>query len=132
MAIIQNALKIIEEGKPVYYLFSTHRHDFVKYTLKDGTHIFIDGGNDYFRKGGNGFQSKGVIIRDWSLTDKSPLKEVCEQLLWGTYGKNGDKPLTYVPLTTLTQSHLKNILKTQPQIKGGLVEKVIKRLLKKS
>ena len=35
------------------FLWSTHRHDFVQCRCPEGQWIFIDGGNDYCRRGGN-------------------------------------------------------------------------------
>lgn len=37
-------------------------------------------------------------------------------VLWGTRGKNGDQPLKYKLLKDLTNSHIKAILRTQPQL----------------
>jgi hypothetical protein len=131
MPIIQNAVKITEDGKD-FYLISTHVHDFAQYVFKSGRYYAVDGGNEYLRRAYNINDDESECIKLWCLSEQSSLNEICQKLLWGTYGKNGDEPLKYVPLASLTKAHLKNILKTQPQIKGGLTEKVIKRLLKKS
>lgn len=37
-------------------------------------------------------------------------------MFWGTYGKNGDQPLSYAPLGSRSTEHLKAILRTQHQL----------------
>jgi hypothetical protein len=37
-------------------------------------------------------------------------------MYWGTYGKNGDEPHQWVYLNEMSNTHIKNILKTQKQI----------------
>ena len=131
--IIQNAIKIIESKEPTY-LVSSHRHDYVTYTFKDGTDIFLDGGCQS-GDGGYYFRSNGTLNRkgkcmNWFLLNTSKFQTVCNRLLWKTRGKNGDEEPRYVLLKDCTKSHLRAILKTQPQIKGTIYEKVIKYLLK--
>lgn len=108
--IIQNALKITE-GKKVTYIKSLHTHDFVCYTFKNGGDVFTDGGCSYIRRGGTEDIPKNVKVEDWSLTESDSYDTIKERLVWGTYGKKGNRKLKYVPLTKLTKSHLENILK---------------------
>ena len=121
--IIQNAIKIVDEGE-IIYLPSLSRHDFRTYTFKNGESVSVDGGVDYCRRA---YITKDNWL-DWSLTEIDNFETVCHRLLWGTYGKNGDEPLKYLPLCELEKSHLESILKTQKV--GALYEKVIKHLLK--
>lgn len=127
--LIQNAVQITENGQ-VTYLLSNHRHDFRQYDFEDGGFYFIDGGLDYLRKGGT---SMGLdCIKDFSLNDDDKLETVAEKLIWGSYGKYGEHQLIqYKPLCECDTEHLKAILKTQSQIKGGLVETVINFVLEK-
>jgi hypothetical protein len=107
--IIQNAVKITENGV-VTYLISANRNHYNRYTFDDGSFIAVDGGNDYIRRGfGGNLDDK--TIECFNLSEKSPKKELTEKLLWGTLGKDRKGPLHYVPIHTLTQEHLKNILR---------------------
>jgi len=49
---------------------------------------------------------------------------------WGTYGKHGDNPLTYVKLIDCSTEHLQAILQTQKQIWGTDYELLIREILK--
>lgn len=48
---------------------------------------------------------------------------------WGTYGKNGNEPLRWVRLIDCSTEHLENILRTQPQIRGHIYQRIIKSIL---
>lgn len=48
---------------------------------------------------------------------------------WGTYGKNGDQPLTYVRLIDCSTDHLKAILRTQEDRTDPEYVKIIKSIL---
>lgn len=48
--------------------------------------------------------------------------------VWGTRGKNGDQPLTYVPLCQCESSHLRAILETQTGI-GNDYRMIIEAIL---
>lgn len=115
-------------------MVSAHRHDFVTYKFKDGTDIFLDGGcqsgdGGYYSRSNGPLNRKGKC-QNWFVNNKTPFKTVCDRLLWGTKGKNGDKEFKYVLLKDCSKTHLRAILKTQDQIKGTIYEKVIKHLLK--
>lgn len=107
--IIQNAVKITEDGV-VTYLVSSHRHHYNRHTFKDGSYFAVDGGCEYIRRGfGGDLTDKN--IEDYNLSEKSYLEEISQKLLWGTRGKSGKDKVTYVPISTLSQQHLKNILR---------------------
>jgi hypothetical protein len=132
MSIIQNAVKITEDGKD-FYLISTSRHDYARYDFKDGTFYACDGGVTYLRRAYSTSKDNPFNkIVNFNLSNESTFDEICEKLLWGTYGKNDKDTLKYFPLSTFTKAHLQAILKTQPHIKGSLTEKVIKRLIKQN
>lgn len=107
--IIQNAVKITEDGV-VTYLISANRHHYNKYTFEDGSYIAVDGGNDYIRRGFGG-DTESKDIENYNLSDESTKQEVLDKLLWGTLGENRKGPIRYVPISTLTQQHLRNILR---------------------
>jgi hypothetical protein len=78
--IIQNAVKITENGV-VTYLISVNRHHYNRYTFDDGSFISVDGGNDYIRRGfGGNLDDK--VIECFSLSENSPRQELTKKLLW--------------------------------------------------
>jgi len=101
--IIQNAVYV--PSQRTYYV-SANRHDFVAFTVGSEEH-FIDGGTDYLRAS---FLLPYNKIVDYSLTSSNTLKEIREKLLWGTYGKSGNKPLKWVPFRNLSVDHLAAII----------------------
>jgi hypothetical protein len=107
--IIQNAVKITEDGL-VTYLISSHVHHYNSYEFKDGAFYAVDGGREYIRRGfGGNLDDKN--IENYNLDSSSSLEEISQKLLWGTRGKSGKDALTYVPINTLSQQHLKNIIR---------------------
>lgn len=136
--IIQNALKI-SRGAQVYYLHSSHRHDYVSFDFGDGSSTFLDGG-DIFN--GGGYYSRcniyiqddtpvyrnGHKVEDWFLHRDSTWERICERLLWGHRGKDGKSPLTKAPLNSFTKEHLEAILANVPNI-NPLHKSVVNYLL---
>lgn len=126
MSLIQNAVYW-----PIanLYIKSTHQHDYTGHSVVISgvkTDLFLDGGLDYRRVVSSG----NPVYKDFSLYTDSPFELVVERLLWGSYGKNGDQPLRWVPLKECETEHLQAILKTQLHVYGGVVERVIKHILK--
>lgn len=88
-------------------LESHHRHDFKQH--KDsvsGELYIIDGGTEYIRTSMNKIPAKDLSVR---LNDS--FKKIRKNFTWGTYGKNGDEPLKWVPICTMSNDHILNILK---------------------
>lgn len=84
-------------------LESKYRHDYVEHTDKvDGGYYMLDGGLDYQRFSAPNFEAIHWI----RLTDESPYEEVRKVFCRGGRGKNGDKPLTWIPLEKMTDEHL--------------------------
>lgn len=50
-----------------------------------------------------------------SLSPSSPIVSF-QTIRWGTYGKSGREPLSWIPICELSNSHLEAILATQPQV----------------
>ncbi len=104
--IVQNAMQT-PDGT---ILISTHRHDYQSYVDQNGLTYMIDGGYDYIRR-------QAPIGKDWKLMfeslvlhSDSPFEKVREKLLWGTYGRNGDQPLSYVRLKDMEENHIANVI----------------------
>lgn len=109
--ILQNALKITEQGK-VTYLISTHQHHCNAYTLASGGSVFVDGGREYFRRSciPTTQASDDITVEDWSLMEDDSRNRIYDRLLWGSRGKDGKQPLTFSPFKILEKTHLQAIL----------------------
>lgn len=134
--LIQNAVKIIE-NENFLYLNSFYRHDYCSYSFSDGSTVIIDGGcgladgGHYTR--GNGPLDRPGKCENWSLWDKSSLKEIRSKLLWGSRGKSGKEPFKYSPFAELELDHLRAILDYKNKFKiplAGIQIKVINYWIK--
>lgn len=84
---------------------SMHRNDFQTHTDANGKVYMVDGGLDYFKRSVHKDQV------DTSVTIDDPTDpEVRNHMVWGTRGKDGDQPLTYVLLRDMETSHIEAIL----------------------
>lgn len=99
-------------------LQSRHRHDFVTHTDVNGKFYMLDGGLSYVRRSANGDEEMMVV------TLAEPHEEIREACDWGTYGINGDQPLSYITLCDMTTDHieavLKNVSSINPAIKTAM------------
>jgi hypothetical protein len=91
-------------------LISTHRHDYQSYVDQNGHTYMVDGGYDYIRRTAPIGQDGKPMYESLDLYSDSPFEEVREKLLWGTYGKNGDQPLSYVRLKDMDENHIANVI----------------------
>ncbi len=106
--IIQNAVKITEDGKETF-LVSSSVHHFNQYTFKDGSTFAVDGGKEYLRRVGNLTDPR--TREGYSLNDDDHFDVIKRWLLWGTRGKSGQEKMEYVPLFECSTPHLQAILK---------------------
>ncbi len=95
-------------------LESKHRHDYVTYVDKNGKQYMVDGGLDYLRRN----LHDDAPYTELSVYSDAPHDLISETFKWGTRGKDGKQPLTYVPLKDLTTPHIEAILETQIHIPG--------------
>lgn len=94
-------------------LQSCNRHDHKTYVDTVSNELYmVDGGLSYLRR--NVTQTP---YEELSLYSDDPFYLVREHMRWGTYGKNGDQPLTQKPLCTLDTDHIQAILDTQHQLR---------------
>lgn len=91
-------------------LVSRHRHDYKTHLDANGKEYMVDGGLDYCRRSANG---GGV---DLTMTDEQPHSIQRDVLEWGTYGKDGKQPLSYISIGEMETEHIEAVLKTQPNI----------------
>ena len=93
-------------------LQSRHRHDFVQYTDANGLVYMVDGGLDYIRRSIN----DSAPHVDKCVYDDVPHEEQREAATWGTYGKNGDEPRSYVTVANMSTEHIKAVIETQDNV----------------
>ena len=93
-------------------LESMHRHDYVTYLDANGKEYMVDGGLDYLRRNVH----DDAPYEELSVYDDALHVEIRNVFKWGTRGKDGKQPLTYVPLKDLTTEHIEAILETQTHI----------------
>jgi len=111
--IIQNAIRVLEDGE---ILVSSHVHDYVSHVTKTGKMYAVDGGREYLRRvfpsiPSNEDGNTPPIYEDLSLDiDDNSLNEILDELLWGTYGKDGKSPLKWKFIKDLELDHLEAII----------------------
>jgi len=93
-------------------LESRHRHDYVTYVDANGKEYMVDGGLEYLRRNVH----DDAPYEELSVYDDAPYALIREVFKWGTRGKGGRQPLTFVPLKDLTTEHIEAILETQIHI----------------
>ena len=93
-------------------LESMHRHDYRTYVDANGKEYMVDGGLDYLRRNVH----DDAPYEELSVYDDALHVEIRNVFKWGTRGKDGKQPLTYVPLKDLTTEHIEAILDTQSHI----------------
>lgn len=101
-------------------LVSRTRHDCQTHVdLTTGLEYMVDGGKSYLRRSANGDEvDMSVMLSDDHFANRRAFH-------WGTRGWGGRNPLTWKPLAELDTDHIKAILETQHQIKGGHIEKLM-------
>lgn len=124
--LLQNAVFIPEDD---FYLVSSHVHDFITYTFKDGKTISVDGGagpGSYARRAGDfGTLNLAGRYSERCLTTEDPFDHVIHWKLWGTRGKAGDQPLRYRPIAEFAPEHLQAILDNCPA-RSPVVDRVVR------
>ena len=93
-------------------LQSYHVHDYKTHLDKNGYTYMVDGGTEYLRR---------------TIVDEAPHEELSVMVTdshediraafhWGTRGKDGKQPLSWVALKDLDTDHIEAILDTQTRI----------------
>jgi hypothetical protein len=112
--IIRNAMRT-PDGT---ILQSRHRHDYVTHTDANGKFYMLDGGLSYVRRSANGDEEMMVVTTEDSFEE---VRQACD---WGTYGINGDQPLSYIKLCDMETAHieavLQNVSRINPAIKASM------------
>ena len=118
MRLIRNAIQT-PDGT---ILESEYRHDYKEYTDANGKTYMVDGGLDYVRRSANGDEISRCLYDDESHeVQRNTLK-------WGSYGINGDQPLTFKTIARMDCDHIRNVLdyckNIDPIIKDCMIEEL--------
>lgn len=104
---------------------SKHRHDYVTYVDDNGLEYMVDGGRDYLRRNvhrtpRNFFQrifdkifgyKDPLAYTEMTVYSDEPFEVIRQYLLRGGRGKDGEQPLTWVPICSMSLSWLKECIK---------------------
>jgi hypothetical protein len=93
-------------------------HDFVTHVDENGHEYMTDGGNFYMRRNVVEDAPYEELSVYWT-EDHAKNREVAH---WGTYGKNGDQPKTFVFIKDMTTNHINAIFEGGH---GGLFMKLL-------
>lgn len=85
-------------------LISRHVHNYVTHVDANGKEYMLDGGLDYCRRSAHGDEV------DLCIYDDEPHDVQRSVIEWGTYGPDGDQPLTRVKVADMDTSHIKAVL----------------------
>ena len=93
-------------------LESKHRHDYVIYQDKNGKEYMVDGGLEYTRRNVHA-EAPYEELSVYSTDGHDKVREVVK---WGTYGINGDQPLTRIILKDMNKEHIQACLDNVPRM----------------
>ena len=85
-------------------LTSRHRHDYQSHKDKNQELYFVDGGIEFIRRSVN-----TKPYEDLSLYSTDSFEKLREGIEWGTFGKNGNEPLQYKPISNMSTNHINAI-----------------------
>lgn len=95
-------------------LESNHRHDYKTYKDANGKTYMIDGGLSYIRTSVHEDQTS------LALYSNDPHSVLRCFVGWGTYGIDGDQPLSYIKIMDMEDDHLRAVVETCPQMLPAL------------
>ena len=106
-------------------LRSMHRHDYVTYTDKNGLTYMVDGGTDYLRRN----MHTDAPYEELTIYDDAPFEIIRENYCRGGRGKNGDQPLTWVPISQMSDSWLAAciVYNEEREFGGGFANQMYKK-----
>lgn len=118
--VIESSKQIVEEQPHLQIVYSAvichecnktiqshHRHDYQ--TCGCPNEATIDGGFEYVRYGAKDISK--IIQITYYDTDPHDLLRCF--VSWGTYGKDGKQPLSYVLVKDMTDEHIRNVIQQQ-------------------
>lgn len=81
---------------------SMHRHDCVTHVDKNGLMYMVDGGTDYLRR----TVHEEAPYEELSIYEDDPFEVIRENYCRGGRGKDGTQPLTWVPMSQMSDAWL--------------------------
>jgi len=99
-------------------LESKHRHDYVTYQDKNGNEYMVDGGLEYTRRNVHA----DAPYEELSVYTTDGHDRVREVVKWGTYGINGDQPLSHILLKDMNTEHIEACLDNIPSMHPAFKE----------
>jgi len=104
-------------------VISSHsRHDYVTHTDANGLTYMVDGGTAYLRR----TVHKDAPYEELSVYMTEDHEHNREHFRWGGRGPKGDQPLRWILLKDMELGHIEAVLATQPQIRGGYIEDLMR------
>ena len=101
-------------------------HDYVTHIDKNGHEYMLDGGLSYRRSSCWGDEEFLTVTTD------DPHEVIREAVTWGTYGINGDQPLTHIKLMDMDTDHIQACIDTvhtmYPQFRDAMIAEIAYRL----
>ena len=104
-------------------LQSYSHYDYKEYVDANGKTYMVDGGLSYQRRSAHGDE-----IDDSLYLHEDEYAVIRDQVTWGTYGKNGDQPLRFVPVSEMSNDHIQAVLDTQKHMHPHLSEVLVMEL----
>jgi hypothetical protein len=89
-------------------LQSYSHHDYKEYVDANGKTYMVDGGLSYQRRSAHGDEVDASLY-----LHEDDFAVIRDQVTWGTYGKNGDQPLRYVPVSEMSNNHIHALIDYQ-------------------
>lgn len=110
-------------------LESRHRHDYVVYLDKNGKEYMVDGGLEYIRRNVH----DDAPYEELSVYTTDGHDRIRDVVKWGTYGRDGNQPLSYILLKDMNTEHIQacldNVLSMRPAYKESFKEELKLRSL---
>jgi hypothetical protein len=83
-------------------LKSMHRHDYATYTDANGLEYMVDGGSEYLRR----TVHESAPYEELSVYEDAPFEVIRESFHRGGRGKDGLQPLTWTPMSQMSDAWL--------------------------
>ena len=81
---------------------SMHRHDYVTHKDKNGLEYMVDGGTAYLRR----TVHESAPFEELTIYEDDPFEIIRENFHRGGRGKDGTEPLTWVPMSEMSDAWL--------------------------
>ena len=93
-------------------LESMHRHDYKTHMDSNGKEYMVDGGLEYIRRNFH----NDAPYEELSISLEDGHDKVREVIKWGTYGRDGNQPLSHILLKDMNTEHIQACLENVPSM----------------